>query len=145
MDWKYEAIDKLRGYNAHLRALENIPRELERLESAFTGVRSATTDGTPVSGGGNGREDAMLSNIVHRQELERTLEQAKLWVGIVDNGLSVLEDENRLILDMMYINRAKGNLGRLCDSLEIEVAQVYRRRDKALRHFTIALYGITEN
>ena len=27
----------------------------------------------------------------------------------------------------------------------VEKATVYRRRDEALRHFTIALYGVTEN
>lgn len=145
MDWKYEAIDKLRGYEAHQRALENIPDELARLESSFVSIRSARTDGTPVQGGGSGREDAMLSNIVHRQELERTLEQAKLWVATVDNGLSVLDAESRRLLEMMYIHRAKGNVDRLCDTLCIEKAQVYRRRDKALRLFTIALYGITES
>ena len=83
MNWKYEAIDKLKGYEAHKRALENIPREIKRLQDVFTGIRSAATDSTPVSGGGNAREDTMLSNIVHREELERTLKQAKTWVKMV--------------------------------------------------------------
>lgn len=144
MEWKYEAINKLKGYEAHKRSLENIPEELARLGSAFVSVRGATTDSTPVSGGGSTQEDVMLSNIVHRQELKRTLKQAKLWVSTVDRAMSVLDNEERKVLEMMYIYRAKGNVDRLCDALGIEKAQVYRRRDKALRHFTIALYGITE-
>lgn len=136
---------KLRGYEARQQALENIPAELARLESTFVSVRSARTDGTPVQGGGSGREDAMLSNIVHRQELERTLEQARLWVAVVDRALAVLDDEERLVLDRFYIHRGKGNVQRLCDELRLEQSSVYRRRDSALRHFTLALYGITEN
>ena len=50
MNWKREAIDKLKNYEAHREALENIPKEIKRLESAYAGIRSATTDGTPVSG-----------------------------------------------------------------------------------------------
>ena len=69
MNWKREAIDKLKNYEARREALENIPKEIKRLESAYAGIRSATTDGTPVSGGSNTREDSMLSNIVHRDEL----------------------------------------------------------------------------
>jgi len=52
MNWKREAIDKLKNYEAHKLALESLPKEIRRLESAYTGIRSATTDGTPISGGG---------------------------------------------------------------------------------------------
>ncbi len=145
MDWKFEAIDKLKGYGAHKRALENIPDELARLKSAYQHIRSARTDSTPVVGGGNTREDVMLSNIVHRQELELTLRQAKLWVAVVDRALAILDDEERLVLGRFYIQRGKGNVQRLCDELRLEQSSVYRRRDSALRHFTLALYGITEN
>ncbi len=144
MNWKREAIDKLKNYEAHREALENIPKEIKRLESAYAGIRSATTDGTPVSGGGNTREDSMLSNIVHRDELKRRLKEARLWVAQVDKALSVLDDEERLVLDRFYIHRAKGNVGELCERLNVEQATVYRKRDSALRRFTIALYGVTE-
>ena len=144
MNWKREAVDKLKNYEAHREALENIPKEIKRLESAYAGIRSATTDGTPVSGGGNTREDSMLSNIVHRDELKRRLREARLWVAQVDKALAVLDDEERLVLDRFYIHRAKGNVGELCERLNVEQATVYRKRDSALRRFTIALYGVTE-
>lgn len=144
MNWKREAIDKLKNYEAHREALENIPKEIKRLESAYAGIRSATTDGTPVSGGSNTREDSMLSNIVHRDELKRRLREARLWVAQVDKALAVLDDEERLVLDRFYIHRAKGNVGELCERLNVEQATVYRKRDSALRRFTIALYGVTE-
>ena len=75
MNWKREAADKLKNYEAHKQALECLPKEIRRLESAYIGIRSATTDGTPISGGGSTREDSMLSNIVHRDELKRRLKQ----------------------------------------------------------------------
>ena len=145
MNWKREAIDKLKNYEAHKQALECLTKEIRRLESAYTGIRSATTDGTPISGGGNTREDSMLSNIVHRDELKRRLREARLWVAQVDKALAVLDDEERLVLDRFYIHRAKGNVGELCERLNVEQATVYRKRDSALRRFTIALYGVTEN
>ena len=33
---------------------------------------------------------------------------------------------------------------RLCKELGVETSSIYRRRDKALRHFTLAYYGIDE-
>ena len=144
MNWKREAIDKLKNYEAHKQALECLTKEIRRLESAYTGIRSATTDGTPISGGGNTREDSMLSNIVHRDELKRRLKEARLWVAQVDKALAVLDDEERLVLNRFYLHRAKGAVEALCESLGLEKSAVYDRRDKALRHFTLALYGVTE-
>ena len=144
MNWKREAIDKLKNYEAHRQALENIPREIKRLESAYTGLRSASTENAPVSGGGGTREDCVLSNIVLRDELKRRLKEARLWTAQVDKALAVLGEEETLVLDRFYIQRAKGAVEALCESLSLEKSAVYDRRDKALRHFTLALYGVTE-
>lgn len=86
----------------------------------------------------------MLSNIVHRDELKRRLKEARLWFSMVDKALAVLDDEERLVLDRFYIHRVKGAVEALCESLSLEKSAVYDRRDKALRHFTLALYGVTE-
>lgn len=144
MNWKTEAVDKLKQYEAKRKSLQNIPMEISRLESDMVRIRSASADGTPVNGGGSGREDMMLSNIVHRQELERSLEQAKTWVALVDAGLEILSAEERQILDRFYINPAKGNVDRLCGELRVEKSQVYAKKDYALHRFTTALYGCQE-
>lgn len=144
MNWKSEAVDKLRQYEAKKLSLVNIPLEISRLESAARGVRSAASDGTPVSGGGSGREDMLLSNIVHREELERSLEQAQKWVALVDAALAILSAEERLLLERFYVHPARGNVDKLCDELGLEKSQVYAKKDSAIRHFTISLYGCCE-
>ena len=86
MNWKFEAMEKLREYEARKQSLATIPDEIRRLELDYTRIRSATRDGPPVRGGGSTREDMLLSNIVHREELERALEMARMWVALVDAG-----------------------------------------------------------
>lgn len=144
MNWKSEAMEKLRLYEAKKRSLQSIPEEIRRLESDMKSIRSAAADGTPVSGGGSGREDMMLNNIVLREELERSLEQAKMWVALVDAGWEILTEEERLILERFYVHPEKGNVDRLCGELGVEQSSVYRRRDRALYHFTVCLYGCSE-
>ena len=144
MNWKYEAIDKLKQYEAKKQAIRTLPEEIKRLELAIQSIRSATADGTPVQGGGSGREDMYLSNIVRREELGRSLEQAQKWIAFVDAGLEFVAEDERLILDRFYINPAKGNVERLCMELGCEQATVYRRREQALRSFTLSLYGCME-
>lgn len=144
--WKYRAIDKLKDYSAQKAALQNLPEEIVRLESEACSIKSATADGTPVKGGGSGREDRLLSNIVMREELKAMLRRAKLAVGMVDRGLSVLSKDERHILDVMYIIREKGYVDRLMIEYGLqEESSLYKKANKALQRFTIAMYGATEN
>ena len=73
MNWKNEAMDKLRRYDAMRQALRNIPAEIERLEDGACTLRGVSTDITPVRGGGGRREEALIENLMERQELEWTL------------------------------------------------------------------------
>ena len=146
MDWKAEAIDKLQGYEARQADMERIPRELERLGASYTGIRAARLDSMPRAGSSaSKREEAMISNITCRDDLKRKLKEAQLWVEIVDGGLSVLDDDERLVLELLFMRPAKGNIDRLCEQLCVEKSTAYRRRDEALRRFTIALYGAVES
>lgn len=145
MNWKNEATDKLKEYAAKRHALINIPEEIARLESAMAHIRSAFSSGTPVKSNGSKQEDILLSNIVHREELERSLEQTQKWVNIVETGLASLDEDSRLILDKFYIHPEKGAADSLADELGLDVKTVYRRKDLALRSFTIALYGVLES
>lgn len=144
--WKYKAIDKLKDYTAQKASLQNIPEEISRLESEACSIKSATSDGTPVKGGGSGREDRLLSNIARRGELNQMLIRAKMSVAIIERGLSVLNQEERHILDAMYIIREKGYVGRLMDEYGlVEESSLYKKANKALLRFTIAMYGGTES
>jgi len=142
MNWKQEAIEKLKKLETMQMSLENIPQEIKRLEIAACGLRGATTDRAPVKGGGSRREDALLTNIVYRQELERNREQAAHWVKATQNALSMLTMEEKLILTRLYIRPERGAVERLNGELEVEKSSLYRRRDSALRKFTMALYGV---
>ena len=145
MNWKTEAKEKLRRYDAMRLATINLPQEIHRLELEARRIRAARTDGTPVSGGGNRREEALLNNLVHRQELANTLEQAKSWLKTTDRALSALNKDDRLVLHRLYIYPEHGAVERLCHELDLEQSTVYRRRDKALLLFTTAMYGSIES
>lgn len=144
-DWKISAIEKLKQYEAKRQALEIIPMQIAEIESTMTSIRSGANI-APVSGGkSTGKENMLLSCIVQKEELQRNLDRVKLWIEFMEKGLAVLDQEEQLVLDRFFIHPAKGNIDRLCGELFIEQSQVYKRRDKALRKFTIALYGCVES
>lgn len=144
MDWQKISIERLRDYETRKKALESIPEQLEALEMSFAAVRAARTDGTPVKEGGNKREDALINNIVMRQELERNLEIADKEIEITKRGLADLTEEERTVLDKFYINRPRRHIDELCESLNYERTRIYEIKEKALRKFTLSCYGIVE-
>lgn len=141
MDWKNEAIDKLCKFAAMERAVENLQEEMKRLELEQTAIQSADpgrlSKGTTVR-----REDRLLTNIVKRQELENRLAQAENWIAQVKRGLEALSYEEKQILSRCYMKPEKCAVDTLCYELGAEKSTIYRKRDKALHTFTIALYGI---
>ena len=144
MKWKNEAMEKLRNYQIMHQACLNLPEEITRLEEESRKIRSVTPDITPVKSGGSKREEVLLNNLVQREELTGSLEQVKRWLRVCNRGLNALTEEERLILQRLYLNPEQGSLQRLCSELGVEQSTVYRRRDEALHRFTIALYGFAE-
>jgi hypothetical protein len=48
-------------------------------------------------------------------------------------------------LERFYIKPEKGAADRLASDLNLDVKTVYKRKDAALRHFTVSLYGGVES
>lgn len=144
MNWRAEAKEKLQRYDAMRLATINIPEEIARLEIDAHSIRSAKLDALSVSGSGGRREDALLNNLIQRQELSRTLQQAQSWLKTTDRALTALTREEKQILHRLYVYPQPGAVEELCRELGVEVSSVYRRRDKALRHFVLAYYGVSD-
>lgn len=143
MNWKNEAIDRLSRYTAMSQALENIPKEIHRLEQAVQQLHSHQPD-IPMGNKTPGpRDDVLIGNIIKRQELMGSYEDAKIWVDTTDHALSVLNQEERTILEKMYVSPQRGVVGMLCGELGMEQSSIYRKRDQALYRFTMALYGVS--
>lgn len=138
------AINRLRDHSARVVALDTIPAQIETLELQYSAIRSATTDSEPVSGGTNRREDMLVSNILKREALKNDLEIAKREIEITKKALSVLNGDERRILELFYINRQSGYIDRLCDELCVERSRVYTMKDEALRKFCLAICGTVD-
>lgn len=141
MDWRLEVKHDLQNYQARKASIQNITDELARLEAEFTGIKSATSDGTPVSGGTNHREDRLLNNIVKRGKLEGNRRSTLEWVRIMERGLRALNDDERFLLDRLYINGSRGSAEPLAEELGIEVRTLWYQVNKALSKLAYAMYG----
>ena len=115
-DRKHACIEKLRRYDAMCQATENLLTEMQRLK--------------------------ILRNFADVRKLQKERKCAILWCQQVERALQALTPEENLVLSRLYIYPRRGNIDRLCEELGVEQSSVYRRRDKALGKFCMALRGI---
>lgn len=144
MDWKREAADELRNYMNRKAAIANIsdqiadPGDRDHKHPQRIGGRQS------VAGGSNGRDDALVNNILKRERLEEAQRLTENRVRRVDRALNQLSERDRCVLQRFYITPCIGGVERLCRELAIEKTTAYRWKDCALRNFTITMYGLTE-
>ncbi len=142
MNWKEEAVEKLRRYPLMAHSAQAIPRELERLEEEAGSLRSVQFG---VGGGRKLRshEDRLLDNLAQRQELAAQLERVESWVQTTDLALEQLAPQEQKVLRLLYIEGVEAST--VSRELGIERSGLYRLRDGALKKLTIAMYGGLES
>lgn len=147
MNWNSASIEDLKRYNALKNSLKNIEERIEALNYAFTSVGSPQLDRVPNKGGGNKMEDFIISNISERQRLDMLYKVNRKMCGIIKRGLSALTEEERKVLEVCYMDSRKNDAEAaqsVMEELSIERSEFYRIRDRALRNFTVNMFGICE-
>lgn len=143
MNWQKEAVNDLKAYEARRMSVDNMKERIRELEQRAVRLGSLSSD-VPVQGGGSKQEDAIINNIAERDRLNQAIDAAQCLIDIIEKGLSVLDDEERKVLEGFYINRPSQHIDKLCDELHCEKSRIYSIKDRALYKFTIAMYGVID-
>ncbi len=144
MNWQKEAINDLRCHEKRKAAMESLADEIRELRSRTYGSSAPAADAVPVQGGTSTAEGRWIAAI---DELERKKEAyriTKRQVDAVERGLAVLDEQQRMVLNVFFVNRVQGGADYLVEKLNLERTRIYELRETALRNFTIARYGVVE-
>lgn len=144
MDWKKEAQYQLEHYNETRASIKAMPEEIRALEIQASSLRSSMSDAPRVAGGKKSKVDALMDSIVYREELQHNLDLAMIRIKRIDAALSMLPQEDKQLLEILFVNKSKGCIDRACELMFCDAATVYRRKDRALLRFTKAMYGVLE-
>ena len=126
MNWKREVIGILEDHYAQRQAMVAMSLELERLSLAV-----------PSSCSQNQR----LAHLVAERVLQQNYQRTALLVKRTECALDALSATERQLLEMLYILPRRGNQKMIMHLQGICKSTFYRRRDRALQKFTVALYG----
>lgn len=125
MNCKKEAMKELRLYKARKLSVGNLGIQIRDLE-----VRIAASKG-----------DTREKYVEKKRCFEEQLRWVGMWLRNVEKALSILKEEERIVLEKFYIDRREDYLDDLTETFFVEQAAVYRMKDRALKKFTIAMFG----
>ena len=72
----------------------------------------------------------------------KALPAMRVAVENLDNALSLLTPEERIMADLLFIHPKKRNIEKVCKLLQVEHATAYRRRKLLLSKLQQALIGM---
>ena len=144
MNHKKKTIERLRNLPEVRLSLVNLPEQIASLEHQLVALRAARTDGDPVSGGTNHREDQIIDIISEIDECKADLAKAKAEEQQISRSMAMLTRNERMAMERFYINDEKYAAERLCEDLGYERSQVYNIKTKGLERLARCLYGHVE-
>ncbi len=136
MDWKACAVDDLRRYPMLKLAIRNCREKIRAVEGIATKGRTAFEHGIKAV------DTRYVDAIVEVDKLRYNLESAERLAAVIERGLSVLNEEERLVLTKFFMSDDPANIVELRALLSYEARTIYRLKDRALLKFTLAMYGV---
>ena len=140
--WKLKCKTDLYNLRKNEAAIESIPNDIALERERMTAIKSACTDSTPVQGGGSSYDDRLKNSICLIDLLTANLHFAEKEVELTRKALDKLADEERRILEVLYIDHQKNGAERLCEELNIkEEATIWKKAMRALESYCTVRYS----
>lgn len=147
--WKYldkrsATIDAIRDYSSMEFIIENTDEKIRAEHDKMSGLRSPMYSDMP-SGGHNDTagEDRIIDGIEKIDVLKERYRQAVEYMDWFQPSWDKLNDEEQDVLRTFYIDIEYGDnpVNLIADRYQIEQTSAYKKKNRALDHQVVLLYG----
>ena len=130
-----EAVEELKLLGYKLKSLKRMKVRIAELESAKYSLGGSVNSSTPMPGGGTRYEDKIGTLIVNCDTV--CGEYAALYGTCIPAlaALDALPSDERIALDMCFVNRDNCWEARAARKLNISTTRVYQIKDMGLRRY----------
>ncbi|WP_406714232.1 hypothetical protein QEU98_06900 [Trueperella pyogenes] len=144
LDTRKATINALCDYQAMEHLAGGAPEaEKEMLREDLTSPTSPNLDGLPRGHDPHAGEQRLAATLDRIDLISEQQAQARQYLDWFLPAWATLTDDERLILEAFYLGQGsqEERVAQLADHYYIEKDSVYRRKNRALDRFTVALYG----
>lgn len=148
MIWKYldkrsAAVDALKDYSSMNFIIEHTDGEIKSTYNKMSGVGSPRFDGMPHSHNPQAGEERILKGIEEIDVLKERYRQAAEYMEWFKPAWAELTEDERYVLEIFYADEdgQSGAVYDICDHFHIERSSAYNKKNRALRHLSMLLFG----
>lgn len=141
LDKKNATIRALEDYSSMQFIIENTDSRIRQEHSRMTGLASPNMDGMPHTHNPQAGEDRILNGIEEIDILKERYRQAVEYMRWFVPAWKQLSEEERYVLETFYDDNVEGAVYEICDHFNIERSSAYNKKNKALSHLTVLLFG----
>jgi len=142
MNYRKQTIRELEEYNYLLSAVENCKNRIVELEEKMVRLRSVRTDEETVRSSRK-EEDRLCMLLDEKQKEIWNYQSIHMKISRFDRAMRAISDEDRTVLQACFLHQNNTPEDAAWE-LGVEKSSLYKKRNRALAHFTKALFGVTE-
>ena len=143
LDKKLAAVDALKDYASMEYIINQYSDCLSEVKEDMIAVQSASVNGLPKQSNPHSGEARLAISLDEIDVLKERYRQALEYMEWFNSAWIQLDEEERCILSEFFTSDGSKSdaVGRIGKRLFIEKSQIYYRKDKALNHLVLLLYG----
>ena len=144
LDKRGAAIKAVKDYSSMQYILEHTEEEIAGAKERQVGLYASQLNGMPKSHNPTAAENRMVNAIEEINVLKERYRQAVEYMGWFEPAWEELSCDERFLLEEFYQNDYSDQSSavlNICDRFGIERSSAYNRKNRALEHLTILLYG----
>lgn len=144
LDKKSAAIKVLKDYSSMKYIIENTGEEIKNIHDDMESVGSPSFDGMPKIHNPKASEERLIKGIVAIDVLRERYRQAVEYMNWFRPAWEELSEDEKYVLTEFYINDDSTQTSavyNICDYFSIERSSAYNKKNRALEHLTVLLYG----
>lgn len=146
--WKYldkrsATIAAVKDCSRNQYILDHMDEKICEKHMNMTLIESPRFDGMPHTHNNQAGEERILSGINQIDALKEIYRQAAAYMDWFMPAWNQLSDEEQYVLETFYRDdgEASGAVYDICERYHIERSTAYNRKNKALSHLQVLLYG----
>ncbi len=145
LDKNNATIEAMKDYGSMKAIMFNTKAEIEAVRTRMVGLGSTSL--SDVSGGTNdhtANENRIIRGMEEIDVLKERYQQAAAYMEWFQPAWSALTEDERTVLTLFYLKEDTHRIDavmEICDHFCIERSSAYKKKDRALSHLSLLLYG----
>jgi len=144
LDKKQAAINALKDYSSMQYIIEHTNEDIATIHEKMASPATPVLDGMPSAHDPKAGERKLVGSIDEIDVLKERYRQALEYMEWFKPAWNALSEDERFVLEVFYLNEKHKQIDavyEICDHFNIERSSAYNKKNRALQHLALLLYG----